>query len=170
MRKTKPLPSLDFLNSIFECSEFGILRHRKIKKGDIAGTLHPTGYIVVTIDGKKYGAHRIVYFMTTGHDPMGYEIDHVNEIKTDNSPSNLRKALSSENRMNKGPQSNNKSGIKGVHYSSRDKRWIGQVKANDKKYWKYCKTIEEAKAWVENTRNQFHGKFANNGTHQGESK
>lgn len=60
------------------------------------------------------------------------ETDHINRDKLDNQKGNLRPVSSSLNKWNVGLQSNNKSGIKGVSWGKRDKRWITELKAYGK--------------------------------------
>lgn len=85
------------------------------------------GYPMTRTGKKNYRMHRMV--MST---PRGMYIDHINRDKLDNRKSNLRVVTNSQNMLNTGMYSNNTSGHKGVTYSSRDKRWIAQVKINYK--------------------------------------
>jgi len=77
-------------------------------------------------DGKAYGQHRVAWLLVHGYWP--YEIDHVNGIKMDNRLCNLRAVSSSENSRNKPRQSNNLSGITGVRFCTKRKRWVSQIK------------------------------------------
>ena len=63
---------------------------RKTKIGDIAGSINnKTGYIQVQFKGKMYKAHRIIWFIKTGKQPVNL-IDHKNNCKIDNYWYNLR--------------------------------------------------------------------------------
>lgn len=46
---------------------------------------------------KRFYIHRLVYEAWIGNIPNGYDIDHINGIKTDNRVSNLRAVPRSEN-------------------------------------------------------------------------
>ena len=59
------------------------------RAGDVAGTLTVHGYIVIEIEGKKVRAHRLAWFYVHGLWPT-HEIDHVNQVRTDNRLLNLR--------------------------------------------------------------------------------
>jgi hypothetical protein len=100
---------------------------RKSNPDAEAGSPHPKGYIHITVNGKKYLAHRLAWVYMTGSWPSD-QIDHINCIKSDNRIDNLREATNSENHQNKPLQSNNKSGFKGVHYAVNKDRWVAYIK------------------------------------------
>ena len=107
MPQFKALPPLEELQKDFTYDPAtGELTHArakssKVKQGDKAGTFNERGYIVVTIKGRKYLAHRIAWFIYTGVDPINSQIDHKNKIKDDNSIDNLRLATNTQNLWNK---------------------------------------------------------------------
>lgn len=60
-----------------------------------------TGYVFVGIDRKVYLAHRIVFAIVNGRWPKkGMDVDHKNQDKTNNRPSNLREVSRGENIVN----------------------------------------------------------------------
>lgn len=63
-------------------------------------TIQQNGYEYVTIDGTAKLAHRVLWVAFNGDIPEGFEIDHINTIRTDNRLDNLRLATSSENKRN----------------------------------------------------------------------
>ena len=77
--KAKPLPDLElllYLLEVDETSPSGLRwknpKARCVKPGDIAGNLNKNGYWQVTIttdEKRKYLAHRIILYMTTGKNP-----------------------------------------------------------------------------------------------------
>lgn len=120
-------------------------RHGKINKGDTAGYLH-RGYVVITVNGTQYFAHRLAYFYIEREIPdKNLEIDHINHIKDDNSYKNLRLVTASENQKNRPVQSNNKSNIVGVVYNEKDKQWQASISSDkDRIYLGGFKNKEEA--------------------------
>jgi hypothetical protein len=63
----------------------------------------------------------------TGHWPEGNP-EHENRIKSDNRWSNIKDlATKRENGGNRGPQLNNTSGLKGVSWNRRAKKWQAQI-------------------------------------------
>lgn len=75
-------------------------------------------------------AHRIVYFLATGIDPLGQHIDHIDGNGRNNNPSNLRLATHKQNLRNRGPQRNNAIGIKGVCWNKNAKKYVAQIKVD----------------------------------------
>lgn len=107
------------------------LRNGGAANGDVAGSLHPDGYIYIGIDGKVYLAHRLVWLYVNGYFPE-YEIDHINRIRNDNRIKNLRHVSRQCNKRNCGNRYNNKSGVKGIYWNIGAKKWQGYIAVNYK--------------------------------------
>jgi hypothetical protein len=93
--------------------------------GRVAGTPDRKGYLKATVGGKTVRLHRAAWLFVHGVWPAG-EIDHINQIKTDNRISNLRVVSTQENNRNVPLLKNNKTGITGV--SRRKDKAIYDVK------------------------------------------
>ncbi len=109
----------------------GILRWRisrgRSKSGAIAGSVKKNGYIGISINATTLLAHRAIWLYVHGTWPK-YQIDHINGNKCDNRISNLRDVLPAINSQNlTKPHKDSKSGILGVCWKSRDKRWIAEI-------------------------------------------
>ena len=117
-----------------------------VKSGDIAGWLSGSGYIYIKVRGYPFRAHRLAWLYVYGYLPEG-DIDHINNIKTDNRIANLREVGRSCNRFNIGNQKNSSTGVKGVHYKN-DKGyyyWLAHIRINNKlKNLGYYKDFDEA--------------------------
>jgi hypothetical protein len=59
------------------------------RAGEIAGSVHSTGYVRIGIDGGKYTAHRLAWLYVHGVWPSD-QIDHINRNRSDNRIANLR--------------------------------------------------------------------------------
>lgn len=167
MTKAKPLPPVELVRELFDYDqETGVLIWRAFrlgnaKAGDVAGSLHRTGYIFVKVCGSQYKAHRLAWIHVTGIDPLDSQIDHIDGNKTNNRFANLREATSSQNRCNSKRQINNQSGYKGVVWAKDQRKWRAQIYINKRKvflgyfdipelaHMAYCKAAAE-----------LHGEFA----------
>ena len=81
-------------------------------KGDLATYRHNEGYLQLTIGRKEYLAHRVIWFMKTGHWPI--QVDHEDHDRRNNVWKNLRDVPSRTNQMNMGKKRTNTSGATGV--------------------------------------------------------
>jgi len=131
-------------------SETGIFinltqRARCVKKGCATGNKYSNGYIYIELDSCRYLAHRLAWLYIYGSFPEKY-IDHINGNKCDNRVANLRLATEQENQHNQScPQTNNKSGFRGVSWHKWGQKWIAQISLNGKtKYIGLFNTAEEA--------------------------
>lgn len=70
------------------------------KAGTLAGRLDSTGYRQISVDGRRYGAHRLAWLYMNGEWPSA-ETDHVNGSRDDNRISNLRAVDRATNMKNK---------------------------------------------------------------------
>jgi len=105
----------------------------RLKVGDVAGSLTGEGYLCIMVNRKLYQAHRLAWLYMTGNWPKN-QIDHVNEIKTDNRFINLREATNLQNRQNIFmPQINNKTGYRGVSFEKESGKYKAQIRVNNKK-------------------------------------
>ncbi|QJA17960.1 HNH homing endonuclease [Salmonella phage vB_Sen_I1] len=133
----------------------------RAKKGQIAGYLDKsTGYIRVTLAGKRMKGHQLAFLYMEGYIPD--TIDHINRIKSDNRWCNLRESSPQENARN--IKARSKSGYLGVGWHKPSQKWW--VYTKDVKgaqinggYFDYTK-LEEAVNKANELRQQLHGHTA----------
>ena len=127
-----------------------------------AGWVTERGYLRIEISDTAYSAHRLAWFYVHGEWPD--ITDHINGIKLDNRIVNLRSVNSSENSRNRAMTSKNTSGVVGVHWRVKPRKWQARIHINGKRVsLGHFKTIEEAskardKALKENGYDPRHGK------------
>ena len=136
-------------------------------EGDIAGWNNGRGYLIITIDGAHYRAHRLAFLWMEGCWPAE-AVDHMNGNSADNRWGNLRKASRGQNKANSARKI---GGFKGVYLDRRSKRngyraqinfgkkymHIGVFKTELRAHLAYCKVAKN-----------LHGRFFNNGVHDHE--
>ncbi len=94
--------------------------------GEYAGTIQNHGYLVISIDKKRYMAHRLAWFYVYGVWPKG-DLDHINEDKLDNRIVNLREATRRQNMQNVRRHKHNTSGYKGVAWHHQRSKWRAYI-------------------------------------------
>lgn len=114
--------------------------------GKEAFTTGSHGYRQGSIFSSLYFAHRVIWAMTTGAWPLD-QIDHVNGVKDDNRIENLRAVTCTENMRNAAMPRNNTTGVMGVVWNKRDKKWQAQIMVGGKQiYLGLFDDLEEAAA------------------------
>jgi len=101
-------------------------RHGCHRAGECAGTIQSHGYLIITIDKKRYMAHRLAWFYVHGAWPKG-DLDHINGDKLDNRIINLREATRQQNMQNVRRHRHNTSGYKGVAWHSQRNKWRAYI-------------------------------------------
>ena len=136
MSKPKPLPPLSRLDELFEVRDgwlFNRIGRHKAAAGSRAGTLHKqSGYWFVGVDYQRYKIHRIIWAMVNQKDPGDLVIDHIDRNKQNNDPENLRAVTKRLNALNTDIYRDNSSGVRGVCWQARDRRWAAYVKENNR--------------------------------------
>ena len=116
-------PSINDLLETFFYSNGVLIRRTTGNRGYI----RPDGYVYVRFMGRAYGEHRLIHLIFSGEWP--YQVDHVNGIRNDNQPSNLRSATHSQNCMNR----KSITGKKGCYWNPRRQKWMVQVGLNGRR-------------------------------------
>ena len=106
--------------------------------------------------GKQGYAHRFSYELTYGPIPDGLVIDHACHRKLCVRPTHLRAITQKQNMENQGRlYSNNKSGVRGVWWVARLKKWRGSVRHHGEiAFAEWFTTLEEAESAVLAKRNE----------------
>lgn len=100
--------------------------NRSAKAETTAGTDDGAGYLRITVDKKRYRAHRLAWLFVHGAFPI-VELDHINQNRSDNRIANLRVVNKSENQQNTFAPATNTSGVKGVYWNKAAKKWQAQL-------------------------------------------
>jgi hypothetical protein len=94
--------------------------------------------------------------------PDDMEIDHVNGNKLDNRRCNLRVCTSAENKYNRGVYFNNTSGMKGVTFNKKEKKYKVSIRIGNNKrlHLGYFIDLREAALAYNKAAKKYHGEFA----------
>ena len=125
----------------------------------MAGTIQNTGYIAIKIDGKLYLAHRLAYLYHAGYFPE-LELDHINNIKTDNRLVNLREVTHWENQQNRIDTKRNNgvmwkdrmNEVRREHYARGNGYYHRMTDEQKREYNRKCEERRRAKTNIENRR------------------
>ena len=148
--------SVDLLRQLYEYVEGQVIRksalpntNNKYEVGTRVGseyTYADTGRTVrvMHIQGATYLEHRVIYALVHGVWPE-YDIDHIDGNTLNNRIKNLRDATRQQNTQNVRLRTNNSSGVCGVQWNSRLKKWVAVICHNYVvKHLGCFTTIEEA--------------------------
>lgn len=105
---------------------------------------HVGGYKHGLILRKQYKAHQVTWAMCFGEWPV-FNIDHIDGDTANNKIENLRHVSHAENMKNYKRPVTNTSGVSGVSFHKRTKKWQVQIRHNDRiKYIGVFTDFEEA--------------------------
>lgn len=182
-RKAIPLPDAEYLRSILlYVPATGVLFWRQRPREHFAtanawntwnsryadseaGAARSDGYQAVTIDARIYLAHRLIWKIVHGTDPVA-QIDHRRLSSRDNNIDNLRAATNGQNGQNRRCASKSLTGFKGVYpvNGSRRHPYMAQVHVNGSPiYLGVYETAEEAHAAYCAAARKHFGEFFNPG-------
>jgi hypothetical protein len=128
-------------------------------RGKSATSLHGEGYRAISVAGKMYLAHRVIWHMVHGKWPKE-DLDHVNGDRSDNRLINLREASRQENLRNSRGRPHT-SKYKGVSWDKHRNKWVAYCKAGEKvkNLGRYDNEEEAAMAYDNFVKENF-GQFA----------
>lgn len=92
--------------------------------------INDQGYHCGSVDRKNYRAHRIIWKLCKGTEPN--LIDHINGVRSDNRISNLRSVSHAQNQRNQKIRTTNRSGVTGVGWVEKSRKWRAQIMVEGK--------------------------------------
>lgn len=125
------------LRELLAYDEAGLLRWKvsprlDIAVGSIAGYLNKsTGYYDITVKGKIYRVHRLIFMWHHGYMPEN-PVDHRDRNPLNNKIDNLREVSIQCNNRNCNVRVDNKTQVIGVFFHKQSRKWEAQVRAMGK--------------------------------------
>ena len=113
---------MDTIEDLFYDPDTGIFT-RVVTLGGITGE----GYVGIKVNNKTYKAHRLAWELTHGPIPKGYQIDHINGIRSYNRIENLRLGTHKDQSQNRKKRVDNTSGFVGVTYCKQMSKWAARI-------------------------------------------
>lgn len=108
-------------------------------------------------EGKRRSAYMHRFLMPL---PKGLQVDHIDGDGLNNRRANLRSATNSQNQHNQRLRYGNTSGIKGVSWMKRDRRWKAEIRVDGRRqYLGYFTDPNEAAAAYADASAKLHGQF-----------
>lgn len=112
---------------------FDLEDYNKIK--DYCWYINNTGYVVTNVRdlNERHTAilfHRLVMNCLSDN---ALVVDHINHKTTDNRKNNLRLVTQSQNLMNRRIGKNNTSGVTGVNFDNKSRKWSAEIRIDRKK-------------------------------------
>lgn len=169
-RRKVALPAVEELRENFrynpETGELWRLWKSRRRKGDlearICGSLNAKGYRITMFKGNRIKVHRLVWALVHGEWPPDC-LDHINGNRADNRIENLRVVTNYQNSLNAKTRVG-VSGVKGVTWDKRKRKWDAVIRANGKKNRVgRFKSLEDAVIAMRLARERLHGEYANHG-------
>jgi hypothetical protein len=151
--------------------DYSVSNYGRIKNNKFGRILKPSknknGYLIVRLskDGvsktlKK--VHRLVANAFIFNPENKKCVDHIDNNRSNNNINNLRWATNKENNQNKIMSKNNTSGIKGVSFNKKAKKWEAQITIDGIRiFLGYFDNIEDAKQARIKKANEVFGVFLN---------
>ena len=117
----------------YQVSTFGNVKNVKTGRILKAG-LDGNGYLKVDLmnDGERStkAVHKMVANAFLENPENKICVDHIDHNRTNNHISNLRYATHTENSQNASMKSSNTSGVVGVYFNKKNKKWRAQITVN----------------------------------------
>ena len=97
------------------------------------GLTNSNGYLIVRINGKMKGVHRVIYEKFKGPIPEKMDIDHINHDKTNNNIDNLDVKCRRDNTSRRRITKTNTSGFIGVYFDKNANKYRASIMINGKR-------------------------------------
>lgn len=120
-----PRVSVDYLKKHFTLCSTGVLAEDRFYPFACPAR---ENYTLVSCNGEVIGLHRVVWALHNNSDiPVGMQIDHIDRVKSNNHPDNLRLVTAAENSQNRLTRPDNKVGYRGVSFDPPAGRYRAEI-------------------------------------------
>lgn len=130
--------------------------------GALAGSAHKGQRLDIRLDRREYRAARLAWLFMTSAWPEN-QVDHIDRNPFNNRWCNLREATPQENCRNRGRRHDNTSGVTGVRWHARKRRWratIYGVDGRKETHLGYFISLKDAAIARRKAEHEHYGEFA----------
>ena len=117
----------------YQVSNFGKVKNITTDR-ILKGSKNNKGYFFVTLSNCEDTSHKLIHRLVANaflENPEDKKcVDHQDRDRTNNNVNNLRFATYTENNQNVSIRYNNKSGVIGVSFNTKDKKWRATICVN----------------------------------------
>lgn len=115
-----------------------------VKCYSIPNSVTAYGYLQMSVEGRPYAVHRLIWLHVTGSFPE-CDIDHIDGNRLNNSWVNLRSVTRRENLRNSGIRVDNTSGVPGVSFAKDRRLWCAYIETGEgRKYIGHFRVFDDA--------------------------
>lgn len=145
---------------------------RRFRQANARCAGKPAGTISFLSDGSRhvgtinlgndfYALSRIVFALAYGCDPGSKDVDHIDGDRSNNNPSNLRAVTHAQNCINRNHGKQAASGVAGVYWNQKLKRYLVFISANAQRVYLGCYADkEDAVTARREGEKRYHGEYA----------
>ena len=157
------LPIKDYPNyEISICGQVRNIRTKRVLKPRISKSGYYRVELYNSIKQSTQNIHRLVakaFIPNLNNDDF---VDHINNIKIDNTISNLRWCTNQQNQFNASLNKTNTSGVRGVYWYKKYNKWKAQIQLNNKcTHLGFYDNLEDAKIARQKKSAELYGIFQN---------
>ena len=152
----------DLIREMFDYRDGTLHRKTQARGRQKTGAVNSTGRRQISINGKIYKEHRLIFLWHHGW--MPFEIDHIDGDPLNNRIENLRPATHSQNIANIIRRADNTSGEKGVWWDKQRNKYVVYTYKDGKRLYgtpAYTENFDKAVVAARELRVRVHGEFAN---------
>ena len=144
------------------CGQVRNVRTKRVLKPRISKSGYYRVELYNSIKQSTQNIHRLVakaFIPNLNNDDF---VDHINNIKIDNTISNLRWCTNQQNQFNASLNKTNTSGVRGVYWCKEKNKWRATITYNHKKiHLGYYDNLEDAKIARQKKAAELFGEFIN---------
>jgi hypothetical protein len=132
-----------------------VAKGRRVRAGQVAGSVERHGYWQIQIDGRLYLANDLAWLYMTGEWPK-QPIEQINMKRSDNRWENLKESTQAASSSARLKRTSYTSGVKGVSFDAATGLWRASITKAGKRYETIARSQTEAADWLSAMQTRLH--------------